>query len=79
MRTNDRLRAWRLAEGLSQREAAAAADMSQPAWQSYEAGTSEPKIGAAMRIERLTRGPRQVKVSDWTKRQSRPPRTGTDG
>lgn len=53
---------WRHANGLTQREAARRAGLSQPAWQAYESG-GLPKTPAALSIERLTDG--AVSVTDW--------------
>lgn len=54
---------WRHERGLSQREAAKLAGLSQPAWQAYENG-GLPKTPAAVSIERITDG--AVRVVDWT-------------
>lgn len=62
MTTGERLAKWRLDEGLSQREAAAKAGMSQAAWQSYESG-GKPGVEAAVSIDTLTDG--KIKVADW--------------
>lgn len=63
MRTNEKLLAWRLKNDLSQRDAARAAGMSQPAWQSYEAGTAKPKGPNAAKIRVLTKG--HIKEAEW--------------
>ncbi len=64
MRVHEKLLAWRLAEGLSQREAAERADISQSAWCEYESGEgSAPKVDQAIRITNLTCG--HVTVEDW--------------
>lgn len=65
MHVKYRLVAWRKEQGLSQREAAAKACVSQAAWQSYEdaESTSCPGINAALNIEAVTGG--AIAVSDW--------------
>lgn len=62
MTAAEKLVKWRLENGLSQREAARLAEVSQPAWQSYESGAI-PKTPAATAIARVTKG--AVAVSDW--------------
>jgi transcriptional regulator with XRE-family HTH domain len=62
MTAGEKLVRWRLANELSQREAAARVGLSQAAWQSYESG-GHPRVRAATAIEKLTKG--AVKVGDW--------------
>jgi transcriptional regulator with XRE-family HTH domain len=63
-RASEKLLAWRLAGGLSQRQAAERADISQAAWCEYESGNgSTPKVDQAIRIAALTKG--HVAVEDW--------------
>lgn len=56
---------WRKGQGLSQREAAEMAGVSQAAWFSYEDATSNscPGINAALHIARITEG--AVPVEAW--------------
>lgn len=63
MRTNEKLLRWRLGMKLSQREAAARANLSQPAWQSYEAGRCRPNYDSAEKIQRVTKG--RIKIAEW--------------
>jgi transcriptional regulator with XRE-family HTH domain len=60
-----RLVAWRKGQGLTQREAAALAGVSQAAWNGYEdsSSTSCPGINAALNIARITDG--TVPVEAW--------------
>lgn len=58
----EKLVKWRHERGLSQREAAALAGLSQPAWHAYENG-GLPKTPAATSIESATGG--AVRVTDW--------------
>ena len=66
MHVKHRLVEWRKGAGLSQREAAALAKVSQAAWQSYEDDTSVacPGVNAALAIERVTGG--EIQVRDWS-------------
>jgi transcriptional regulator with XRE-family HTH domain len=65
MHVKHRLVEWRRKEGLSQREAARRARISQAAWQSYEDDTSTacPGVNAALAIEEITGG--AVRVAEW--------------
>lgn len=51
-----RLRAWRLAKGLSQRAAARSLKCSQPAWVDWETDKKLPGIANALALEELTEG-----------------------
>jgi transcriptional regulator with XRE-family HTH domain len=62
MNAGEKLLKWRHEQGLSQKQAAEKAGLSQPAWQAYESG-GLPRTPAASTIERITDG--AVKVSDW--------------
>src|SRR5262245_58497150 len=48
-----KLRAWREANGLTQREAAAEVGVSQPTWSEWEAGRSKPDIDSVARLTEL--------------------------
>lgn len=65
MSVKNRLVEWRKAHGLSQREAAKKAGVSQAAWHSYEDddSTACPGINAALAIAELTEG--EIPVVDW--------------
>ena len=56
---------WRKEKGLTQREAAALAGVSQAAWNGYEDATSRscPGINAALNIARITDG--AIPVEAW--------------
>jgi len=58
-----KLVSWRLAQDLSQREAAELAGLTKAAWQSYESGAS-PKAPAIAAIQSVTNG--AVSLQDWT-------------
>lgn len=59
-----RLCAWRKGRGLSQREAAALAGISQAAWYTLEAGkTRRVSLRLAHAVEVATEG--EVAVNDW--------------
>lgn len=70
MHVKRRLVAWRKRQGLSQREAAAKAGVSQAAWNSYEDedSTSCPGVNAALSIEEVTSG--AIVVADWRQADS---------
>ena len=63
MHVSKRLLHWRLGRGISQRDAAKLADVTQSAWQRYEDGKSRPKQRSADAIERLTEG--SIRASEW--------------
>lgn len=63
MHVSKRLLHWRLSRGISQRDAAKLADVTQSAWQRYEDGKSRPKQRAADAIERLTVG--AIRSTEW--------------
>jgi DNA-binding XRE family transcriptional regulator len=70
MDVKHRLVEWRKGKGLSQREAARLAGVSQAAWQSYEdaRATSCPGVNAALCIEEVTEG--EICVDDWREADS---------
>ena len=70
MHVKHRLIAWRKGRGLSQRDAARLAGVSQAAWNSYEdaESTSCPGINAALEIARITDG--AVPVEEWREADS---------
>lgn len=65
MHVKHRLVEWRKREGISQREAAKRARVSQAAWQSYEDDTSTacPGVNAALAIAEITKG--EIPVTEW--------------
>jgi DNA-binding XRE family transcriptional regulator len=65
MHVKQRLVQWRKERGLSQRDAARLAGVSQAAWNSYEDDNSSscPGINAALEIARVTEG--RIPVEDW--------------
>ncbi len=65
MQVKHRLVAWRKKAGLSQREAAKLATVSQAAWQGYEDDTSTscPGVNAALAIQEITGG--EIPVTEW--------------
>lgn len=72
--TRDRLRTWRVARGLTQREAADRAHMQQAAWSLIESGHRLPTLAQAVEIKRLT----GIRESAWP-RTSRSNRVRADG
>jgi transcriptional regulator with XRE-family HTH domain len=84
MKPHERLREWRVAEGLTQGAAAERVGVGQPAWCRLEAGSSVPQMETALRIAQLV----GIPLDAWPKRkkpQARRPRiaraarTGTEG
>lgn len=57
MKVGEKVKSWRLERGLSQRDAAKAAGISQAAWQAIETGRT-PRIGldVAERVVTVTQG-----------------------
>lgn len=70
MHVKQRLVEWRKKRGLSQREAARLARVSQASWNAYEddESTSCPGVNAALSIEEVTDG--EVRVADWREADS---------
>lgn len=69
MPLHERLRAWRLAEGLTQRQAAKLAEITQCRWSEIESGMSVPTLHQAFGIQRATHG--KIRADAWPKPKRR--------
>ncbi len=68
MDNGEKLRAWRVAAGLSQAKAADRVGTKQRTWAQWESGTT-PEIDFAESLERLTDG--EVAMRDWARSRRR--------
>lgn len=65
MTVSERLIAWRVSTGLSQREVARRAGVAQPTWSDLEAGRARRvSVDTAMAVERITEG--AIRVTEWS-------------
>lgn len=86
MTIGERLRAWRVERGLSQKDAASLAGFTQGAWCQYENDEVLPRVQQAVAIAKLTEGDANEvtvemvaeaeKARDVSRRERR---SGTDG
>lgn len=69
----DQLKAWRVNNNLTQKQAAERASMSQSIWSDYENGRKQPGIDQGLRLEQVTGG--AVPLASWAEVKL----TGTEG